>query len=124
MPNLPATGASLLLRLRDPRDEAAWKEFVELYAPLIYSYARRHGLQDADALDLSQEVLGAVAGAVGGLEYDPSRGSFRNWLHTVTWRRLANWRRAQRVRPRGSGDAATHRLLEQCPAPEEQEAEW
>jgi len=124
MAEIPATRASLLLRLRDPRDEAAWKEFVELYAPLIYSYARKRGLQDADALDLSQEVLGAVAGAVSRLEYDPSRGSFRNWLHTVVWRRLSNWGRAQRAKPRGSGDAATHRLLEQCPAPEGQDEEW
>jgi RNA polymerase sigma-70 factor (ECF subfamily) len=97
---------------------------VELYAPLIYGYARKHGLQDADALDLSQEVLGAVAGAVGRLEYDPGQGSFRNWLHTVVWRRLSNWRRAQRTRPRGSGDAAIQHLLEQRPAREEQEAEW
>jgi RNA polymerase sigma-70 factor (ECF subfamily) len=124
MAEIPATRASLLLRLRDPRDEVAWKEFIALYGPLIYSHARGHGLQDADALDLSQEVLGAVAGAVGRLEYDPARGSFRNWLHTVVWRRLSNWRRAQRVRARGSGDSATHRLLDQCPAPQQEEEQW
>jgi RNA polymerase sigma-70 factor (ECF subfamily) len=123
MADIPATRVTLLLRLRDPRDEAAWKEFVELYAPLIYTYARKHGLQDADALDLSQEVLGAVVGAVGRLEYDPSRGRFHDWLFTIVWRRLSNWRRAQRARPRG-GDAATHRLLQQRPAAECEEAEW
>jgi RNA polymerase sigma-70 factor (ECF subfamily) len=124
MAEIPATRATLLLRLRDPQDGAAWKEFVELYAPLIYNYARKQGLQDADALDLSQEVLAAVAVAVGRLEYDPARGSFRNWLLTVLWRRLSNWRRAQRARPRGSGDTATHRLLEQRPAAQTEEAEW
>jgi RNA polymerase sigma-70 factor (ECF subfamily) len=124
MADIPATRATLLLRLRDPHDEAAWQEFVELYAPLIYSYARKHGLQDADALDLCQEVLAAVAGAVGDLDYDPGRGSFRSWLLTIVWRRLSNWRRAQRARPQGSGDGATHRLLEQCPTPGEEESEW
>jgi RNA polymerase sigma-70 factor (ECF subfamily) len=119
-----STRASLLLRLRDSRDQAAWKEFVELYAPLIYRYARNHGLQDADAMDLSQEVLTAVAGAVSHMEYDPQRGSFRSWLLTVVWRRLANWRRAQRIRPRGSGDPVTHQLLEQRPAPQNEETAW
>jgi RNA polymerase sigma-70 factor (ECF subfamily) len=97
---------------------------VDLYAPLVYGYARKQGLQDADAADLSQDVLRAVAGAVGGLEYDPSRGLFRNWLFTVVRRKLLNWRKAQEHRPRGGGDPATQQLLEQCPAPAELEAEW
>jgi RNA polymerase sigma-70 factor (ECF subfamily) len=124
MADIPPTRASLLVRLRDPRDAAAWREFVDLYAPLIYHHARQQGLQDADAVDLSQEVLTAVAGAVGRLEYDPSRGTFRSWLFTIVRHKLANWRRAQKHRPRGSGDSATHRRLEQCPAAEGTEAEW
>jgi len=124
MAEIPTTRASLLLRLRDPHDEGAWKEFVDLYAPLIYSYARKQGLQDADAVDLSQDVISAVAGSVGKLDYDPERGSFRNWLFTIVCRRLSNWRRAQGSRPRGSGDTATQLLLEQYPAPQAEEAEW
>lgn len=123
MADIPPTRASLLLRLRDPRDEAAWAEFIDLYAPLVYGYGRKQGLQDADAADLSQEVLGAVAGAVGRLEYDPYRGSFRNWLFTVVRRKLSNWRRSQRNRP-GGGVPEADRLLEQCPVPEEEAAEW
>ena len=124
MADIPSTRASLLVRLRDPRDEAAWTEFVDLYAPLIYGYLRRQGLQDADAVDVSQEVISTIARAVSRLAYDPKRGSFRNWLFTVVRRKLSNWRRAQRIRPRGSGDTATQRLLEQCPAPEGGELEW
>src|SRR5262249_10656546 len=73
MAEIPATRASLLLRLRDLEDEAAWTEFIALYGPLVYGYARKQGLQDADAADLSQEVLATVAGAVGRLDYDPRR---------------------------------------------------
>jgi RNA polymerase sigma-70 factor (ECF subfamily) len=124
MADFPVTRASLLVRLRDPRDESAWREFVDLYAPLVYGYARKQGLQDADAADLSQEVLGAVAGAVGRLEYDPRRGAFRNWLFTVVRRKLSNWRAAGEHRTQASGDSATQRLLEQCPLPESVEAEW
>ena len=65
MAEIPLTRASLLVRLRDPGDNAAWGEFIDLYVPLVYGYARKQGLQDADAADLAQEVLSAVAGAVG-----------------------------------------------------------
>src|SRR6516165_5138331 len=123
MAEIPSTRASLLVRLRDAHDGAAWREFVDLYAPVVYGYARKQGLQDADAADLSQDVLVAVAGAVGRLEYDPGRGSFRGWLFTVVRRKLSNWRRAQRSRPDGGGDTATHRLLEQCSAPGGEQAE-
>jgi RNA polymerase sigma factor (sigma-70 family) len=124
MSDIPATRASLLVRLRNPRDDAAWREFVTLYAPLLYHYARRQGLQDADAVDLSQDIISTVAGAVSQFEYDPRRGSFRSWLLTVVRRKLANWRRAQSIRPRGSGDTATHRALEQLPQPNGRDDAW
>jgi len=115
MTAIPPTRASLLLRLRDPRDEAAWTKFVELYVPVIYGYARRQGLQDADAVDVTQDVLRAVAGSINRLAYDPVRGAFRSWLFTVVRRQLANWRRWKRNKPQGSGDPATHRILEEHP---------
>jgi len=124
MAEIPATRASLLVRLRDPRDGAAWTQFVELYGPVVYGYARKQRLQDADAADLCQEVLRAVAGAVGRLEYDPPRGAFRNGLFTVWRHKLWNWRAAQENRTPGSGDSATHLLLEQYPAPAGEEAAW
>ncbi len=124
MAEIPPTRASLVLRLRDPQDEAAWREFVDLYGPFIYGFLRKQGVQDADAADLGQEVLGAVAGAVGRLEYDPARGSFRNWLFTIVRNKLSNWRRAQRKRLLDCDEAAAEVLLEECPAPMRQEAEW
>jgi RNA polymerase sigma-70 factor (ECF subfamily) len=124
MAEIPSTRASLLLRLRDAQDGDAWREFVDLYAPLVYGYARKQGLQDADAADLCQDVLRAVAGAVGRLEYDPRRGAFRNWLFTVVRRKLANWQAARAHRAQGSGDSATHQLLEHWPAPQGMEADW
>jgi RNA polymerase sigma-70 factor (ECF subfamily) len=124
MAEIPPTRASLLVRLRDPRDEMAWKEFIDLYAPLIYGYLRKQGLQDADAADLSQEVLTAVAGAIGRLEYDPQRGAFRNWLFTVVRRKLMTWRRAESYRPYGGNAGLDSSFLEQCPTPEEMDAAW
>jgi RNA polymerase sigma-70 factor (ECF subfamily) len=124
MAEFPPTRASLLVRLRDPRDGDAWRQFVELYAPVVYGYARQQGLQDADAADLTQNVLGAVAGAIGRLEYDPERGAFRNWLFTVVRHKLSDQRSARENRARASGDPDTRQLLEQVPAPGLPEGEW
>src|SRR4051812_11765676 len=116
MAEIPPTRAGLLVRLRDPRDEAAWTEFVDRYASLVYGYARKQGLQDADAADLAQEVLGAVACSIGALEYDPARGAFRNWLFTIVRRKLCDWQAARARRVNGTGDTATRLLLEGCEA--------
>jgi RNA polymerase sigma-70 factor (ECF subfamily) len=124
MAAFPATRASLLMRLRDPRDDGAWREFIDLYAPLVYGYARKQGLQDVDAADLSQEVLGAVAASIERLDYDPDRGAFRNWLFTLVRRKLATWWSAQGRQAPASGDTATQQLLEQCPGPQTAEQEW
>ncbi|HKB35845.1 MAG TPA: sigma factor, partial [Gemmataceae bacterium] len=59
MTSSPHTRPSLLVRIRDAADREAWRQFVELYAPLVYRFARRRGLQDADAADLAQDVLSA-----------------------------------------------------------------
>src|SRR5262249_33266927 len=105
MADAPPTRPSLLVRLRDARDGPAWSEFVEVYAPLVYGYARKQGLQDADAADLTQEVLRAVSGAVGRLEYDPARGSFRGWFFTIVRNKLRNFLAARKTEGRGGTSA-------------------
>ena len=117
----PDTRASLLARLRDGSDGEAWRLFVDLYGPLVYGLGRKHGLQDADAADLTQDVLQSVAAAVRSLVYDPRRGSFRGWLYTVARNRLRDLLRLRLVR--GSGDSAVQQLLENQPAPEG-DADW
>ena len=112
-----ATRPSLLVRIRDARDREAWGQFVEVYAPLVYDMARRRGLQDADAADLTQDVLRSVAGAIGRLDYDPRRGTFRSWLFTVTRNALNTFFEAERRLPRGSGDSAVQDWLANQPDP-------
>jgi RNA polymerase sigma-70 factor (ECF subfamily) len=119
------TRASLLVRLRDPQDRAAWQQFVELYGSLVYGFARRRGLQDADAADLTQEVFLAVAKAAGRWEYDPRRGTFRGWLYGLTRNKIAKFLQRRASRPLGSGDTNAQSRLAEEPSPEpDPEAAW
>jgi RNA polymerase sigma-70 factor (ECF subfamily) len=115
----------LLIRLRDARDEAAWAQFVTIYAPLIFGFARKKGLQDADAAYVTQDVLKAVAEALPRLAYDAQRGSFRGWLFTVVRNKLKDRQRRQAARIVPSGDTEQMELLHQQPAPaEDEEGLW
>src|SRR5262245_2267183 len=106
------TRYSLLLRIADPQNHAAWIEFLGIYEPLVYQLARRKGLQDADARDLCQEVFRAVAGAAGRWTPDPARGSFRGWLYRIARNRLVNSLRTQQRHGRAAGGSDIQRLLE------------
>jgi RNA polymerase sigma-70 factor (ECF subfamily) len=124
MSDAPATRLSLLVRLRDARDDGAWSQFVELYAPLVYGFARKHGLQDADAADLTQDVLQAVSGGIRRLDYDPKRGTFRGWLFTVVRNKLRDFLAAQKRPGRATGDAEVQRQLQELPARDEDQSDW
>lgn len=124
MPHVPPTQPSLLVRLKDAHDREAWERFVDLYAPLVYAFVRKRGLQDADAADLTQDVLRQVASAAKSLIYDPRRGSFRGWLFTVVRNRLTDhWRAAARTE-RGSGDSSQWRQESEQLVSESDSAEW
>ncbi len=119
---IPDTRASLLVRLRDPRDERAWAEFVEIYSPLVRRLARQRGMQDADADDLLQEVFRAVARALERGLFDSRRGSFRGWLFQIARNLMVNFLIAQKRHPQGSGNTDMQRLLEAQPADEGEES--
>lgn len=108
----PETRESLLIRVRDPADQAAWREFVDIYRPVIMRLARRRGMQDADADDVAQRVLVSIAKAVEQREHDPERARFRTWLNRVAHNAILNT--LTRGKPdRGSGDSAIQAVLNQ-----------
>jgi RNA polymerase sigma-70 factor (ECF subfamily) len=106
MPEL--TSATLLERLRDRDNAAAWQRFVALYTPLIRLWLGRH-LQPADVEDLTQEVLTVLVAKVPAFEHAGRPGSFRAWLRAVCVNCLrAFWRN----RPPATDTDALLRQLE------------
>ncbi len=77
------TRPSLLERVRDPANDAAWAEFDLRYGELILRYCHRCGLQHSDAEDVRQIVLMSLASALRSFEYRPQRGRFRSYLGRV-----------------------------------------
>jgi RNA polymerase sigma factor (sigma-70 family) len=114
----PSTRASLLLRLRDPRDHEAWVEFVNLYEPVTYRLLRRHGLQDADAREIMQEFFLTVSRSIDRWDPGAERGSFRGWLRRVVRNLVINWlkQRQRRTLPAGGSDMLA--MLHTVPAAE------
>src|SRR3954454_22861219 len=114
----PSTRASLLLRLRDPRDHEAWVEFVDLYEPVTYRLLRRHGLQDADAREVMQELFLAVSRSIDRWDPAKERGSFRGWLRRVARNLVINWLRQRHRQTPAVGGSDMQALLNAVPAAE------
>ncbi|HKX60868.1 MAG TPA: sigma-70 family RNA polymerase sigma factor, partial [Verrucomicrobiae bacterium] len=88
------TRQSLLERLKDWDDSASWRDFFETYWKLIFSVARRAGLNETEAEDVVQETIIAVARKMPAFHYDPAVGSFKGWLMRLTrWRITDHLRR-------------------------------
>jgi RNA polymerase sigma-70 factor (ECF subfamily) len=120
MTSAPTTRANLLLRLGDAQDHEAWVEFVTLYEPVVYRLLLQHGLQDADARDVMQELLLAVSRGVQRWDPDKERGSFRGWLRRVIRNLVVNWLKSRQRRD-VAGGSDLHALLGQLPAADSQE---
>jgi RNA polymerase sigma factor (sigma-70 family) len=110
---LPSTRVTLLSRLKkDPSDQRGWGEFVASYGPHIYRWCRQWKLQDADAEDVTQNILVKLSHNLRVFAYDPSR-SFRGWLKTVAhhaWRDFEDGRR-RRAQPAAGDSDAQERIL-------------
>src|SRR5262245_60854906 len=109
MPMMTSTPVSLLQSLRGlARSEAAagaWAEFVDLYTPVLYSWASRLGLQSADAADLVQDVFVILVRKLPEFQYDSGK-SFHAWLRTVLMNRWRDWEKRAAVVSQETGHPA------------------
>ena len=107
----PATGmdeatgltSSRLLRGLQAGDAQAWQKVVGLCTPLVYSWCRAAGLQEADVADVVQDTLRALVAGVGGLRLDRPDATFRGWLWTIAQHKLRNFWARQVAEPEGAG---------------------
>ncbi len=120
---MDTTRASLILRIRDPNNSLAWREFYELYGPLIYRYGRAKGLSAEDAEDIRSQCMEAVVQQIGSFEYDKAKGGFKNWL-----RRLVHNKTVDLIRKRREKQADTQEMravVDGNPSPDEEwEKNW
>jgi RNA polymerase sigma-70 factor, ECF subfamily len=77
----PSTRPTLMLGIRDDRNEADWSTFLDLYLPIVLNYCRKRGLQEADAQDVTQAVIERVRKSIH--RYDPRVGRFRGWIACI-----------------------------------------
>lgn len=101
----PITSLSLLERAK-AQEPAAWNRIVDLYAPLVYSWCRRQGLQEADALDIGQEVFRSMYVHLSAYRRDRSGDSFRGWLKAITRNKVYDARRRGRNQEMAGGGMA------------------
>lgn len=110
-----ATSPTLLGRLRlNPGDQQAWSDFVDRYGRKIYGWIRARGLQEADAQDVTQNVLVELARQMGAFEYRRT-GSFRSWLCTIAYRAWCDFLKA---RNRAGGAPLGDNVLSQLAGPD------
>ena len=107
----PKTRNSLILRLRNRQDVESWREFVAIYQPVIFRVAKHRGMQDADAHELVQRVLLAVARAVDRFQPDKNRARFRTWLYRITHNEFCKELKNTK-RNLGTGDTGVREMLE------------
>jgi len=91
------TRKSLLTRLKNWDDQEGWREFFETYWKLIYSVALKAGFRDAEAQDIVQDTIVAVAKKMRNFKYDPQIGSFKAWLLLNTRSRIIERLRKKRL---------------------------
>lgn len=118
---LEHTTTTLLLEgLHDPGNQRAWQEFQERYVPIMLAFARRLGLSESDAADVTQDGLVRFLQEYRAGQYDRQRGRLRSWLISIVRFRVADrWRLAAKDRI-VAGDTA----IGQLPVDSELEALW
>ena len=112
---METTQIDLLAAVRDAGDTRAWSRFYQLYATMVNHFARRLGLPEADANDVTQEVMVVAHRSLQDDVYDPAKGRFRAWLYGIAKNRARAALRARhrRTRAQGSGRQSGPSLLDQ-----------
>lgn len=113
------TRASLLIRIKNRDDTQAWSEFHDLYAPLLYRYARARGLSHEDAEDVRAKCYEGISKQIEDFDYAKQKGGFKAWLRTMADRRVID-----HFRKRRDANLDTQELAETPDRDQDAEAIW
>src|ERR1041385_7738897 len=118
-PEFLPTRGTLLSRLKNMDDGGSWQQFFDTYWKLIYGVALKAGLKDAEAQDVVQETVIAVARNIAQFNYDPKVSAFKTWLLQVVRSRISNQIRKDKRHRLGrvgvSDDATGTQFIDQIP---------
>ncbi|MFC4993226.1 RNA polymerase sigma factor [Rubritalea tangerina] len=77
------TRYTLIERLKDQQNEAAWQTFSSTYEAYIYVVLKRLGVTHEEAVDLRQDILLKLWKKLPTFDYQPEKAKFRTWLCQV-----------------------------------------
>ena len=89
-------------------DESAWEGFVELYEPVIRTYAAAEGVPPDDIDDVVQDIFMRLVRVMRRDGYDRKQGRFRTYLRTIMRRVLID-----RFRRQSADRAQLHESLDE-----------
>lgn len=107
-----STSSSLLLRVKE-RDSEAWRDFVRLYTPMVYCWARRAGLQEHESADVVQEVFLSVTLDIHQFARRQSGDRFRNWLWVICRNKVHNHFRQKQKQAEAIGGSTGNLKIQQ-----------
>ena len=77
------TRQTLLQKLQNQYDSAAWDEFFLIYEKFIFAVVRKMKIDLHDAEDITQKVLLQAWKKLPDFDYNRQKGRFRSWLTTI-----------------------------------------
>ena len=110
----PETRHSLIIRLKDQRNNLAWTEFLCAYEPFLLRLVRKQGTPERHVADVSQQLLIAIAKSVEGWEPDGKSASFRRWLGCVARNVAIKFMMRERKQITGQGGSDFLTVLEEA----------
>lgn len=116
------TRHSLIVRLKDRQNDAAWEEFVVNYESFLNRMVVRQGVPQQHVADVVQQILFAIARSIDGWNPDGQQASFRRWLSTVARNVVIRFMTRERRQIRGHGGSDVMELLQHVEGqPDEQQ---
>ncbi|MCP4169835.1 MAG: sigma-70 family RNA polymerase sigma factor [Fuerstiella sp.] len=109
----PETRHSLIVRLKNQRNDLAWTEFVCAYEPFLMRLVRKQGTPDRYVADVTQQLLMTIAKSVDGWQPDGKAASFRRWLGCVARNVVIRFMTSERKQITGQGGSEFLMLIEE-----------